>query len=147
MKKLTYFAIGLAVSAALFAGAAALLKPDVAYAQASACTNYSNNGYMVCAGTGTNDNDVLFTANGVDRFDICMLLSQDGVVDVSASLDGTNFSTAIALEDRSATTTDKVLETTADGMFAVVGKHRILRVLQDGMTASAASMLCYARGR
>lgn len=100
------------------------------------------------SGTGTSDNDVLFTTGDVSRYDACVLMSTDGVVDVFVSLDGTNYSTApLSLQDFGASTTDPVLVTIADRVYGFVGKYRKIRVLQNGATATAASMNCWAFGK
>jgi hypothetical protein len=102
---------------------------------------------LICTGSASADDALLFTSSNVLAFDACMLMSHDGAVDVEGSLNGTDFSAAVSLEDRSGTSTDKALATTADGMFAVVGKYARLRVRQAGATASAATMICWDRGR
>lgn len=101
---------------------------------------------LVCTGVGVNDEDALFTTNDVSAYDACMLMSSQGTVDVEGSLDGSNYSTALALEQRGAVSTDKVLITTAGVMFNVVGKYRRLRVRQEG-SAAAATLLCWDRSR
>lgn len=95
-------------------------------------------------GTGANDNDVLFTTGDISRYDACTIMSTDGAVDVFVSLDGTNYSTAaLSLQDFGATSTDPVLVTAADRVYGFVIKARLIRVLQNGATASAASMSCW----
>lgn len=95
-------------------------------------------------GTGTNDNDVLFTTGDISRYDACSLMSTDGAVDVFVSLDGTNYSTAaLSLQDFGASTNDPVLLTVADRVYGFVIKARNIRVLQNGATAASASMNCW----
>lgn len=99
------------------------------------------------SGTGTSDNDVLFTTEDVTQFSAFMLMSTTGAVDVQVSLDGTNFSTAaLSLQDFGATTTDPVLVTAAGRVYGFAGKYRKIRVLQNGATAANASMMCWAMG-
>lgn len=100
--------------------------------------------YARYSGTGVNDNDVLFTTNDLTRFDSCMLMSISGAVDVQASLDGTNFTTAsLSLQDFGGTSTAYVLVTVAGRMYGLVGKFAKLRILQSGGTASNAVMTCW----
>ena len=95
-------------------------------------------------GTGTNDDDVLFTTGDVSRYDACTIMSTDGAVDVFVSLDGTNYATsALSLQDMGATSTDPVLVTAADRVYGFVVKARRIRVLQNGATAASASMNCW----
>jgi len=95
-------------------------------------------------GTGTNDNDVLFTTGDLSRYDACTIMSTDGAVDVFVSLDGTNYASyALSLQDMGATSTDPVLVTAADRVYGFVVKARRIRVLQNGATAASASMLCW----
>jgi hypothetical protein len=95
-------------------------------------------------GTGTSDNDVLFTTGDMGRYDACTIMSTDGAVDVFISLDGTNYATsALSLQDMGATSTDPVLVTAADRVYGFVVKARRIRVLQNGATAASASMLCW----
>lgn len=95
-------------------------------------------------GTGTNDNDVLFTTGDVSRYDACTLMSTTGAVDVFVSLDGTNYATApLSLQDFGAGTTDPVLVTVALRVYGFVIKARNIKVLQNGATGAAASMNCW----
>jgi hypothetical protein len=72
-----------------------------------------------------------------------MLMSPDGAVDVEGSLDGTNYTSgAIQLQDLGAITIDPVLVTAADRMYYLPGYYRFVRVRQNGMTATSASLLC-----
>lgn len=95
-------------------------------------------------GTASADNALLFTSGDIVRFDGCMLMSPDGAVDVEGTLDGTNWTTAVIhLQDMGSTSVDPVLVTAADRMYFVPGKYRFLRVRQNGVTAAAASLLCW----
>lgn len=96
-------------------------------------------------GTASADDAILFTTRDVLRWDRCTLMSTDGSVYVESSLDGVNFSTAqpISLIDLGATSTDFVQSTTADQMYMLFGRSRVIRVRQNGMTAANASLLCY----
>ena len=99
-------------------------------------------------GTGVNANDVLFTTDSVEQHSMYTLMSTAGVVQVLVSLDGTNFSTApLALEDQgSATMTTYVLLTVAGRVYKFSGKFRVIRVTQNGATATAATLMCGSPG-
>ena len=99
------------------------------------------------SGTGANDNDLLFTTGDISALDACVLMSTTGTVDVEVSLDGTNFSTAaLSLQDFGATDNSPVLVTVALRVYGFVGKYRKIRLRQNGATAAAASMNCWALG-
>lgn len=95
-------------------------------------------------GTGTNDNDLLFTTSNIEQHDTFQLMSTAGAVDVEVTLDGENWSTApLALEDQGATASATyVLVTVAARMYRFRGKYRQVRVRQNGGTATAATLLC-----
>lgn len=95
-------------------------------------------------GTGTNDNDVLFTTRNVQQHTYFTLMSTAGAVDVDVSIDGTNFSTAaLALEDAGATANATyVVVTAANRVYKFRGPFTRIRVVQNGGTATAASLLC-----
>jgi hypothetical protein len=123
----------------------ALLVCAPALAIAPTITNYANNAVRF-SGSAAADNAELFTAVNTVGFDHCMLMSPDGAVDVFVSIDGTNFTTApLSLQDLGATTSDPVLVTTADRMYAVNGKYVSILVQQAGMTAASASLLCWKK--
>lgn len=104
---------------------------------------YGNN-YTRYYGSGANDNDILFTTGDLARFDACVLMSTAGTVDVYASLDGTNFSTAaLSLEDKGSTSLDPVLQAAPNRIYGFVGKFAFIRVLQVGATAASASINCW----
>ena len=92
----------------------------------------------------TDDNEVLIQTTDVSRFDACFLMSTTGAVDVFVSLDGTNYATAaLSLEDKGATSTAPVLVTAALRVYGFVAKFRRIRVIQNGATDAAASLLCW----
>lgn len=95
------------------------------------------------SGTGTNDNDVLFTVQDAREFDTFILMSTDGAVDVQITLDGTTWSTApLSMTDMGATTSDPVIVTVADRVYGFRGVFRGVRVLQNGAPATVASLMC-----
>lgn len=99
-------------------------------------------------GTGVNANDVLFTTEQVENCSMYTLMSTAGAVQVLVSLDGANFSTApLALEDAGATTsTTYVLLTVANRVYKFQGKFRVIKVTQNGATASAATLMVGSPG-
>lgn len=122
--------------------AAALFGASVAHASVEMLS-----GGVRYYGTGTNDNDVLFTTGTMTEYSACTLMSTTGAVDVFVSLDGTNFSTAaLSLQDFGATTNDPVVVTAALRVYGFAGKYKAIKVLQNGATAAAASLLCWKYG-
>lgn len=110
----------------------------------------SHEGHSVLyTGTGTNDNDVIFTTGDVSAFNEFTLMSTAGAMDVLVSVDGTNFTTApLSLADLGATTTAPVLVTAANRAYAFAGTFAKIRVLQNGATAVTAGVLrCAKVGR
>lgn len=103
-----------------------------------------NLSYCRYYGTSAGDDVLLFTADA-RIYDACMLMSTTGAVDVEASLDGTNYSTAIKLQKWSVAEIEDSLVTTAGAMFAVTGRFLGLRVRQNGATSAAASLFCWKR--
>jgi len=99
-------------------------------------------------GTGVNANDVLFTTDNAEKYSMFTLMSTAGAVQVLVSLDGTNFSTApLAMEDQGATAmTTYVLLTAANRVYKFSGKFRVIRVTQNGATASAATLMAGSPG-
>lgn len=106
------------------------------------------NATVIFTGTGVNANDILFTTPSVEQHNIFTLMSTAGAVQVLVSLDGTNFSTApLALEDQGATAvTTYVLLTAANRVYKFIGKYRVIRVTQNGASASAATLMCGSPG-
>jgi hypothetical protein len=125
----------------LLTGLLAALLTVSAYAAEESYANFGTRYY----GSASANDALLFTSGDIMRFDGCMLMSTDGAVDVEGSLDGTNFSAALSLQDVGATSSDPVLVTAADRMYFVPGWYRFLRVRQNGATAASASLLCKDR--
>lgn len=98
---------------------------------------------LLYTNTSTEDNEEALVTGDISRHDTFMVMSVTGVVDVVASLDGTNFSTAtVALQDMGAVTLDPVLVTVAARVYGFRGKFRKLKVLQNGATDVAVTLLC-----
>lgn len=106
------------------------------------------NGAEYFTGTGTSDNDLLFTTGNVERHSMFTLMSTAGTVDVEVSLDGTNFSTvALAMEDQGATANGTyAIVTVAARVYKWTGKYRVIRVRQAGAAATAATLMCGSPG-
>src|SRR6185369_12155510 len=106
------------------------------------------NATVAFTGTGTNANDVLFTTPSVEQHSLFTLMSTAGAVQVLVSLDGTNFSTApLSMVDAGSTSfTTAVIVTAAARVYQFEGKIRVIRVTQNGATASAATLLCGSPG-
>lgn len=104
----------------------------------------------VFSGSGTNDNDVLFTTEDVGLFDRCSIISTAGAVDVymSPTTGGNDFSTAAySLTDMGATDTNPVLSTVAGRWYGFVFAARRIKVLQFGATAATAYLICWTPGQ
>lgn len=132
-----------ALSMLLFVLAAML--PRAAEATCTDQTVSAQSSSIIYGGSCTDDNEVLLTTGDMTRYDACMLMSTTGSVDVVASIDGTNYSTApISLVDMGATNTDPVLATVALRVYAFAAKFLRIRVVQTGATDAAASLRCWA---
>lgn len=78
----------------------------------------------------------------IQRFNEFALQSSAGAMDVLASLDGTTFSSVLALEDKQSTTPGtRVLATVAGDIFYFFGNFKALRIRQIGGTGIADSRL------
>jgi len=95
-------------------------------------------------GVGTNDNDAVITTGETLRYDTFMLQTTAGAVDVSVSLDGTNFSTdPLSLQDLGATTNAPVTVTAPNRTYGFRGKFAKIIVSQNGATAvTGAALVC-----
>lgn len=93
-------------------------------------------------GVGVNANDVLFNA-AVEKHSLFTLMSTTGAVQVLVSLDGVNFATApLSMVDAgSASSTTTVIVTAPLRVYLFSGKFRVLRVTQNGATATAATLM------
>jgi len=104
--------------------------------------------YCTYEGTGTNDNDLLFTSDQISQWDSFELLGSAGAVDVEVLLKvGGTWSTApLSLQDLGATSTAPVLLTAAGRLYAFVGNFHQVRVRQNGATGANYVMRCFNRG-
>ena len=95
-------------------------------------------------GSGTNDNDVCIDFENAESFNTFHIMSTAGAMDVSVSLDGTNYSTApLSIEDQGATSSAPVLVTVANRVYGFRGKYKSIRILQNGATAVVNAALSY----
>jgi len=105
---------------------------------------------MVVTGIlGVSDNDVVIQVDNVLRFNEFAVTTKTGIVDVDVTLDGTNYITAIALEDKKSTTPQtRVTATVAAGLYRFFGTVMGIRVIQKGATAAVDTILtCGKIGR
>src|SRR6185503_17338894 len=103
---------------------------------------------LYAGGLGANDNDVIVQADNISLFTKFFVMTTAGAVDVTVSIDGTNYSTApLSLIDLGATAIGTaVLVTVANRIYSFSGTFQNVRVLQNGATPAAdVSVLC-ARG-
>lgn len=122
----------------------ALLVPDRAEAACSPQYEGRFRSSIIFTGDCTEDNEVLITTSNLTGYSSCTIMSTTGAVDVVASLDGTNYSTApLSLIDMGATDTAPVIVTVALRVYAFpLSGIRYIRVLENGTTDAAASLTC-----
>jgi len=100
-------------------------------------TQVSENVMHYKDGTGVSDNDVIVQTGDVSRYNLFMLSSTAGALDVFVSLNGTDYTTvALSLTDLGATTSDPVAVTAANRMYGFVGSFAKIQVMQNGATAA-----------
>lgn len=95
-------------------------------------------------GTGASDNDIIVQTGDVSRYNMFMLSSTAGALDVDVSLNGSDYTTAaLSLTDLGATTSDPVVVTAANRMYGFVGSFNLIRVRQNGATpATKVNLRC-----
>jgi hypothetical protein len=104
--------------------------------------NHRGTTLQVVGVAGVNDNDIVIEVDDVSRFNEFALSSSAGAMDVDVSLDGTNFITAIALEDKkSVAPGTRVVVTAAAGLYYFEGNFKAVRVRQNAATAVANAVL------
>ena len=119
-----------------------LASPDSEAACSSQSIDRQDN-YVVYTGDCTDDNETLIVASVID-YEACFIFSTTGAVDVFVSLDGSNYTTAaLSLRDLGATNTNPVLVTAAGRLYGFAAKFRRVRILENGATDAAASLLCF----
>lgn len=132
------------VSLALVAITCALFAPSRADAACSTQYEGKFRTSVIFTGDCENDNEVLVTTSNLTGYKSCTVMSTAGVVDIVASLDSTNYSTAaLSLIDMGATDTAPVLVTVVDRIYSFpLAGIRYIRVIQNGATDAAASVVC-----
>ncbi len=95
-------------------------------------------------GDSDDDNDVVVQTNSIIHYNTFLLMSTTGVLDVTVTLDGTNYSTApLSLTDLGAATAAPVLVTVANRIYGFKGYFMKLRVLQaSGVDTTAVTLVC-----
>ena len=98
---------------------------------------------------GVLDNDIVLEQENLERYNEFTLSSSAGAMDVDVSLDGTNFTAALALTDlESLAPATRVIVTVAAGIFQFTGTFKHIRIRQNGATAVANAVLyCGQAGR
>jgi hypothetical protein len=111
-----------------------------------ATVDHMGNAVRYKGGIGASDNDVIVQSGDVSQYDTYLLMTTAGAVDITVSLDGTNYSTApLSLIDLGATTSDPVLLTAANRIYGFYGTYALVRVLQNGATPATAVTLIASR--
>ena len=84
---------------------------------------------------GTNDNDIVLETTDVSKYDTFTLMSTAGAMDITVSIDGSNFTTApLSIADLGAITTAPVILTAANRLYGFRGIFRFIRIRQNGST-------------
>lgn len=97
---------------------------------------------------GSANGDILFTLNDreCDEFDSYIFLSSIGAVTVEITLNGTDWSNPVALQDMAGTLIDQNAATTQLNLFGLILRPAGLRVKASGGAAQCA-MTAWATGR
>ena len=95
-------------------------------------------------GISTDDNEVVVQTADVFNYETFLLLGTAGAMDVTITLDGTNYSTApLSLTDMGAAASAPVIVTVANRVYGFKGRFNKIRVLQNGGTDTAdVSLVC-----
>lgn len=124
-----------------FASDAATNSPKI-YVAGDYRGQYPETWFLTFLGAiGTNTGDVIYTSPDISAYSIHEFQGvTSGVFTVEVSLDGTNFSGAVALEDGASTTpaTRVAVSANLTSVYTVYGKFKALRIKQSGATAANA---------
>lgn len=103
--------------------------------------------HVTYEGAADTAGDVIFTLSAIecDRFDSYVFLSKTGAVTVEVSLNATDWSNPVALQDMAGTLIDQNAATTANNLYGLVGRFSGLRVKASGGAANVC-MSCWASG-
>ena len=109
-----------------------------------ATAKYYGNVLVYSGGISTDDTEVVIQSGSVIHFNTFIILSTAGAMDVTVSLDGTNYSTArLSLTDMGAAASAPVIVSVAGRVYGFKGYFAYVRVIQKGGTDTAnAAMIC-----
>ncbi len=97
-------------------------------------------------GISTADNDVVCQTGSIIHYNTFLLMSTAGAMDVTVTLDGTNYSTApLSLTDLGAGSAAPVIVTVANRVYGFRGYFMAIRVLENGSTDLADVVLTCGR--
>ncbi len=89
-------------------------------------------------GISTEDNDVVCQTGSVIHFNTFLILSTAGALDVTVTLDGTNYSTApLSITDMGAAASAPVIVSVANRVYGFKGYFLKVRLLENGSTDTA----------
>lgn len=105
------------------------------------------NGAVRYTNTSTLDDEVVIETGDVSRYDTFMVMSATGAVDIYVALATGVYSTAaLSLQDFGAIVADPVLVTVAGRMYGFRGKFHKIKVVQNGDTDVAVTLMCGTLG-
>jgi len=106
-------------------------------------------GLAIVGIAGVNDNDVVIEVVDAEQYDSFYFSSVTGVMEVDVSVNGTDFSSIIALTDEaSVAPATKVIITVATLLYSFRGNFKAVRVRQASATAvTLAAMNCRRSAR
>ncbi len=109
-----------------------------------ATPKFYGNVLVYSGGNGDDDNDVVIQSGSIIQFNTFIIMSTTGALDVTVSLDGTNYSTApLSLTDMGAAASAPVIVTVANRVYGFKGYFAKIRVLLATDTdADNVSMIC-----
>ncbi|KKL82572.1 hypothetical protein LCGC14_1983400 [marine sediment metagenome] len=109
-----------------------------------ATAKFYGNVLVYSEGTSTADNEVVVQSGSIIQFNTFEIMSTAGAMDVTVSLDGTNYSTApLSLTDMGAAASAPVIVSVANRVYGFKGYFAKIRVLQNGSTGlTAVSLIC-----
>ncbi len=97
-------------------------------------------------GISTADNDVVCQTGSVIHYNTFLLMSTAGAMDITVTLDGTNYSTApLSLTDMGAAASAPVIVSVANRVYGFKGYFLAVRVLENGGTDLADVVLVCGR--
>ncbi len=109
-----------------------------------ATPKYYGNVLVYSEGVSTDDNEVVLQSGSIIQYNTFIIMSTAGAMDVTVTLDGTNYSTApLSLSDLGAAASAPVIITVANRIYGFKGYYAKIRVLQNGSTDLAdVAMTC-----